>query len=251
MLADPHGEGPLGARRRGARAPRRRAPPVRDGGRRSSPRSRCRARIDRVPLGAANVVPCELDGERILALVATGLERGAARLELAPRAGVGQPALRSRRGEGRARRWSQDLSPISRQLGVPIKALIGAKLLRHAHATFDRRGDQFVVRRQDAPPPPDASRVPLYYLRGGGMVLRATVTRARRRADPAPGRQLASVPAPPPGRRRGRRPASTSTSLDADPRRADREARRRPDVSHGRLRSREDAGHRGRRPRRR
>ena len=28
--------------------------------------------IDRVPLGAANVVPCELDGERILALVATG-----------------------------------------------------------------------------------------------------------------------------------------------------------------------------------
>ncbi len=28
--------------------------------------------IDRIPLGAANVVPCELDGERILALVATG-----------------------------------------------------------------------------------------------------------------------------------------------------------------------------------
>jgi hypothetical protein len=42
--------------------------------------------------------------------------------------------------------------------------------------TFDRRGDQFVVRRQDPTPPPDASRVPLYYLRGGGMLLRATVT---------------------------------------------------------------------------
>ena len=71
---------------------------------------------------------------------------------------------------------SQDLSAITRQFGVPIKALIGAQLLRHAHATFDRRGDQFVVRRQDAPAPPDASRVPLYYLRGGGMLLRATVT---------------------------------------------------------------------------
>jgi len=59
---------------------------------------------------------------------------------------------------------------------VPIKALIGAQLLRHAHATFDRRGDQFVVRRQDATPPPDASRVPLYYVRGGGMMLRATIT---------------------------------------------------------------------------
>jgi hypothetical protein len=49
-------------------------------------------------------------------------------------------------------------------------------LLRHGHVTFDRRGDQFVVRRQDAAAPPDASRVPLYYLRGGGMMLRASVS---------------------------------------------------------------------------
>jgi len=70
----------------------------------------------------------------------------------------------------------QDLSPISRQLGVPIQAMLGAQMLRHGHVTFDRHGDQFVVRRQDAAPPPDASRVPLYYLRGGGMLLRATVT---------------------------------------------------------------------------
>ena len=70
----------------------------------------------------------------------------------------------------------EDLSPIARQIGVPIKALIGRQFLRHAHATIDRRGDQFVVRRQDAPSPPDANRVPLYYLRGGGMLLRATVT---------------------------------------------------------------------------
>jgi hypothetical protein len=70
----------------------------------------------------------------------------------------------------------QDLSPITRALGVPIKALLGAQLLRHAHVTFDRHGDQFVVRRQDPLPPPDASRVPLFYVRGGGMLLRATVT---------------------------------------------------------------------------
>lgn len=131
--------------------------------------------LDRVALGAANVVPCELDGERILALVATGssevLLDSNARHESAwvdfkfDRVEVKDvPAL------------AQDLSAVTRQLGVPIKALIGAQLLRHAHATFDRRGDQFVVRRQEAPAPPDASRVPLYYVRGGGMLLRATIT---------------------------------------------------------------------------
>jgi hypothetical protein len=131
--------------------------------------------IERVPLGAAIVVPCELDGERILALMATGtsevLVDSNSRREPAwvnfrfDRVEVSDvPAL------------VQDLSPISRQLGVPIKAMIGAQLLRHAHATFDRRGDQFVVRRRDPPPPPDASRVPLYYMRGGGMLLRANVT---------------------------------------------------------------------------
>ncbi len=131
--------------------------------------------LDRVSLGAANVVPCELDGERILALVATGssevlLDSNARRepawvnLKFDHVEVKDVPAL------------VQDLSPLTRQLGVPIKALLGAQLLRHAHVTFDRRGDQFVVRRDDAPPPPDASRVPLYYLRGGGMLLRAAVT---------------------------------------------------------------------------
>jgi hypothetical protein len=139
--------------------------------------------LDRVPLGAANVVPCELDGERILALVATGssevvLDSNARRepawvnLKFDHVEVKDVPAL------------VQDLSPIARQIGVPIKAMLGAQLLRHAHVTFDRRGDQFVVRRQDAPPPPDASRVPLYYLRGGGMLMRAAVT--PRDDDPVP-----------------------------------------------------------------
>jgi hypothetical protein len=56
--------------------------------------------------------------------------------------------------------------------------MLGANLLRHAHATFDRRGDQFIVRRQDPSPPPDASRVPLFYMRGGGMLMHAGITQA-------------------------------------------------------------------------
>ncbi len=131
--------------------------------------------IDRVTLGAANVVPCELDGERILALVATGSSEVI--LDSNSRHEPAWVSLRFDRVDvNDVPALVQDLSPISRQLGVPIQAMLGAQLLRHAHVTFDRRGDQFVIRRQDAAPPPDASRVPLYYLRGGGMVLRATVT---------------------------------------------------------------------------
>jgi len=131
--------------------------------------------IDRVPLGAANVVPCELDGERILALVATGTSE--VLVDSNSRKDPAWVNLRFDRLEVKdVPALTQDLSAISRQLGVPIKALLGSQFLRHAHVTFDRRGDQFVVRRQDAPAPPDASRVPLYYLRGGGMILRATIT---------------------------------------------------------------------------
>jgi len=131
--------------------------------------------LDRVPMGAFNVVPCELDGERILALVATGTSE--VLLDSNSRHEAAWVDMKFDRVEVKdVPALVQDLSPIGRQLGVPIKALIGAQLLRHAHVTFDRRGDQFVVRRQDAPSPPEASRVPLFYLRGGGMLLRATVT---------------------------------------------------------------------------
>jgi hypothetical protein len=131
--------------------------------------------IDRVPLGAANVVPCELDGERILALVATGSSE--LLLDSNSRREPAWVSLRFDRVEVKdVPALVEDLSPIARQIGVPIKALIGSQFLRHAHVTIDRRGDQFVVRRQDASPPPDANRVPLYYARGGGMMLRATVS---------------------------------------------------------------------------
>lgn len=131
--------------------------------------------------GNALVVPCELEGERILAMIATSTvevvldsnsRRDPAWVDIRfddPRGASidvrDVPAL------------VRDLSPLSRQLGAPVKALLGVNLLRHAHTTFDRRGDQFVLRMQDPPPPPNASRVPLFYVRGGGMLLRAQVAR--------------------------------------------------------------------------
>ena len=70
--------------------------------------------------------------------------------------------------------------PVAGSSARPIKALLGVNLLRHIHVTFDRRGDQFVVRKHEPAPPPQASRVPLWYVRGGGMMLRAGVERDRR-----------------------------------------------------------------------
>lgn len=131
--------------------------------------------LDRTPLGAANVVPCELDGEQILALVATGSSE--VLIDSNSRRDPSWVDLKFDHTEIKdVPALVQDLSPLTRQVGVPIRALLGGQLLRHAHVTFDRRGDQFVVRREDPTPPPEASRVPLYYLRGGGMMLRATVT---------------------------------------------------------------------------
>ncbi len=134
------------------------------------------AAVEMPPAGAALVVPCELEGERILALVATSIgelvvdsntrkEPAWVNLRFGDRIEVKDvPAL------------TQDLSGLSRKLGAPVKALLGVNLLRHLHVTFDRRGGQFIVRRDEPTPPPDASRVPLWYVRGGGMLMRASMT---------------------------------------------------------------------------
>ena len=96
----------------------------------------------RHPLGAAIVVPCELDGERIFALVATGSSEVFIDSQLASRPRLGElPFSTSSALEVKdVPALVQDLAPIARQLGVPIKALIGVNFLRHAHVTFDRRG---------------------------------------------------------------------------------------------------------------
>jgi hypothetical protein len=70
---------------------------------------------------------------------------------------------------------TQDLSGLSGQLGAPIKALLGSNLLRHLNVTLDKPGRQFVARSYVPPPPPVASRVDLFYLRGGGMLMGATL----------------------------------------------------------------------------
>jgi tetratricopeptide (TPR) repeat protein len=134
------------------------------------------AAVEMPQAGPALVVPCELEGERILALVATNM--GELMIDAANRK---EPAWVNLRFGDRLEvkdipALTFDLSNISRQLGAPIKALIGVNALRHMHATFDRRGSQFVVRKSDATPPPQASRVPIVYVRGGGMMLRASVS---------------------------------------------------------------------------
>lgn len=136
------------------------------------------AAVEMPPAGAAHVVPCELNGERILALVATAA--GDLIVDSNTRR---EPAWVSLRfGENFEVKdvpaLTQDLSQASRVLGAPIKALIGVNVLRHLHATFDRRGSQFVVRRSEPPAPPHAGRIDLSYVRGGGMLMRARVSPA-------------------------------------------------------------------------
>jgi len=134
------------------------------------------ASVEMPQAGPALVVPCELEGERVLAVVATAM--GELMIDASSRK---EPAWVNLRFGDKLEvkdvpALTTDLSNISRQLGAPIKALIGVNALRHMHVTFDRRGSQFVVRKNDAAPPPDASRVPLFYVRGGGMMMRAAVS---------------------------------------------------------------------------
>jgi hypothetical protein len=126
--------------------------------------------------GPALVVPCELEGERILALVATNF--GELMIDSTSRK---EPAwVNLRFGERFEVKdvpaLTHDLSGISRTLGATIKALLGVNVLRHMHVTFDRRGSQFVVRKAEPPPPPEASKMPIFYARGGAMMMRATVS---------------------------------------------------------------------------
>jgi hypothetical protein len=134
------------------------------------------AAVEMPQAGPAMVVPCELEGEPILALVATAMGE-----LMIDSAGRKEPAwVNLRFGETLEVKdvpaLTYDLGNISRTLNAPIKALIGVNALRRMHVTFDRRGSQFVVRRFEPPPPPDASRVPLFYMRGGGMMLKASVS---------------------------------------------------------------------------
>lgn len=119
------------------------------------------------------VVPVEIDGESALAMVSTGT--GEVVLDSATRPEPSWISLRfgKRLEVHDVPALSQDLSGLSKQMGAPIKALLGINLLRHLNATIDYGGRQFVVRTFSPPPPPNATRVDVYYVRGGGMILRS------------------------------------------------------------------------------
>jgi hypothetical protein len=136
------------------------------------------ASVEMPKAGPFAIVPCELEGERILALIST--TSGELRVDSASRR---EPAWvnlsfgeREKLEVKDVPALVEDLSGLSRQLGLPVKALLGVNLLRHMHVTFDRHGDQFVVRRNEPTPPPAASRVPLWYARGGGTMMHIGLT---------------------------------------------------------------------------
>jgi hypothetical protein len=136
------------------------------------------ASVEMPKAGPIAIVPCELEGETILALLSTGVgelivdsasrrEAAWVNLSFGDREKVevkDVPAL------------VEDLSGLSRQLGLPVKALLGVNLLRHMHITVDRHGDQFVVRKLEPTAPPQASRVPLWYVRGGATMMHVSVS---------------------------------------------------------------------------
>ncbi|WP_437735949.1 tetratricopeptide repeat protein [Sorangium sp. So ce1335] len=122
------------------------------------------------------VVPLEIDGESALAMVSTGT--GEVVLDSSTRKEPSWVSLRfgKKLEVNDVPALTQDLSGISKQMGAPIKALLGVNLLRHLNATIDYSGRQFVVRSFSPPAPPDATRVDLAFIKGGGMVLRSSVS---------------------------------------------------------------------------
>lgn len=122
------------------------------------------------------IVDLEIDGEPALAMISTGVPE-----LVLDRASRQEPSWVSLRFGKRIEvsdvpALTQDLSGISRELGAPIKALLGVNLLRHLNITMDYAGHQFVVRTFSPPPPPNATHLNVYYYRGGGMVLRSGVS---------------------------------------------------------------------------
>lgn len=125
------------------------------------------------PVAPFFVVPIEVDGESALAMVSTGT--GEVVLDSSTRREPSWVSLRlgSKLEVHDVPALVQDLSGISKQMGAPIKALLGVNLLRHLNVTLDYGGRQFVARTFSPPAPPNATRVDVFYIRGGGMVLQS------------------------------------------------------------------------------
>jgi tetratricopeptide (TPR) repeat protein len=121
------------------------------------------------------VVPLEIDGESALALIATGNAEVVLDSTTRPEPSWVSIRFAKRLEVHDVPALAQDLSGLSKSLGAPIKALLGVNLLRHINATIDYGGRQFVARSFAPPAPPNATRVDLAYIRGGGMVLASSL----------------------------------------------------------------------------
>ncbi len=114
------------------------------------------------------VLPVELNGEAVLAMIAT------ASSEVVVDSSQGQPSWVSLRFARRVEvkdvpALGRDLSGISKATGVPIRMLLGVNLLRRLNSTFDFHGGQFIVRNYEPEPPPGVSALSLSYVDGGAM----------------------------------------------------------------------------------
>jgi len=128
------------------------------------------------PTGRASlVVPVEVNGEPALGLIATQVSEA-----VLDASNGAEPSWISLRFGDRVEvrdvpAMAKDLSGLSRQVGAPVRVLLGMHLLRHLNFTFDLPGQQFVVRTFEPPPPPQATTVKVDYLRGGGMLVRSAL----------------------------------------------------------------------------
>ncbi|MBL8718713.1 MAG: hypothetical protein JNL79_22210 [Myxococcales bacterium] len=127
----------------------------------------------------AMMVPIEVDGQTTVALVVTGVPEVV--LDQKTRSKPSWVSIRIANDKNTASMEFRDVPALVEDLSgysqqqVPIGALIGANFLRRLHATFDRGADQLVLRRDDPPNPPTLTRLPVAWVRGGGMVVRATI----------------------------------------------------------------------------
>ncbi|MEP7124605.1 MAG: hypothetical protein ABJE95_26995 [Byssovorax sp.] len=121
------------------------------------------------------IIPIEIDGESALAMLATGSAEVVLDSATRPEPSWVSLRLGQRLEVHDVPALAQDLSGISKEVGAPIKALLGVNLLRHVNATIDYEGRQFVARTYAPPPPPSATRLNAHYVRGGGMIIRGTM----------------------------------------------------------------------------
>ena len=127
------------------------------------------------PVAPYFVIPIEIDGESALAMLATGSAEVVLDSATRPEPSWVSLRLGQRLEVHDVPALAQDLSGISKEVGAPIKALLGVNLLRHLNSTIDYEGRQFVARTYAPPPPPSATRLNLHYVRGGGMIVRGAM----------------------------------------------------------------------------